>query len=129
MSAKNETDIPVRAPFIAKETFIAVGNLLKSRRIHDYRDNMDSYFAVGAAKEAEAESEDFVDPAEKDAELKSTLEAQHQEGKAKMERVSRASAVDSKIVLSLLDCKFVTLSSQLHVKVFGTPALYLALAR
>jgi len=68
----------------AKETFISVGKLLKSRRIHDYEDTMESYFTVGVAEE---ELEVAKDPAEEDELLNSRLKTQQEEGKFKLEKL------------------------------------------
>ena len=52
--------------------------------MHDHQDAMESYFAVGAQ---DAELETVVDPAENDDLLKSTLEIQRKESKAKMDQL------------------------------------------
>ena len=61
-----------------------MGKLLKSRRIHDYEDTMESYFTVGVKEE---DLEAARDPAEEDSALSSRLKTQQEEGKTKMEKV------------------------------------------
>ena len=66
-------------------TFLSVGKILKSRRVHDYHDTMESYFSVGGSAD---NLEKVEDPADADQVLNSRLNSQSEEGKKKMDQVN-----------------------------------------
>jgi len=70
----------------AKQTFISVGKILKSRRVHDYHDTMESYFSVGGSAGSD-DVERVEDPADADQDLNSRLNSQSEEGKKKMDQL------------------------------------------